>query len=368
MKPFAYTVVLVVLALPLVGSASSRATENQLEPALLAYWQGRHSPVRCPPTEDCFAIRSSRSSFLDLLEEQRERGLEIVRFDAHVDGTSALFAGAWERSEQEHFLEMGMDRTGFSRRHEEHSEAGHRLIHLRVYRDGQSQSVAAIWRVPDAYDATLPPAKVMFHLTFDELETLNETLRSQGYHLAAFDVYPRPDGPEHHAVAAVFLPGKLKTRLHGVSGAGCLPAADALRPVAGRDGEAPAACSARSQDAEPDEGPEAPCPLAEDLRRFWTGGYRPVAFEAYAEEDGERIVVLLHRGIPPASWLMVPAVESAVECRHRHLNRPPAGGDAGQAPGFDLLDLDLVSPPGASPVPPDHGGLVHDGGTSAPPP
>ena len=61
----------------------SRPTEDI--PRFVAYWVATPGPAGCPDDQPCLAVRHSARELLDLiLRWRRERGLEIVRFDALV--------------------------------------------------------------------------------------------------------------------------------------------------------------------------------------------------------------------------------------------------------------------------------------------
>lgn len=377
-------VVLIVLfaafALSLSGCASS-VTSGPVEPTFLVHWRGSDDSPRCPPDEECVALRSGWPSFRKLLWAQRSAGLEIVRFDAHIDRLNELYAGAWERSEQEHVLEKGMDWKRFSRRHWKHTQKGDRLVHVRVYRDGRRQRVAAIWRpLADGEDPE-PPAKVLFHRSLEELDELIETLYPQGYHPADFDLYPRPDDPEKHLAVGVFRPGAVKADLLWTEHVNCRPVSPIFLAEEGT-GAADGACRV---DSDPTEFEDI-CPFGDDLERWIDEGLRPVAFESFMGGDEGLFAILLHETDLPADWLMVPAVVDAVSCRYRCLNGASTCDDVDPGTvGFDIGDLDLLVPPtehiqsaftgssGARITNPNnpfalHNGLVHDGGTSGPPP
>ncbi len=373
-------VLLATFVLSLTGCASSPAG-GPVEPTFLVHWQRSDEPPRCPPDEECVALRSGWPSFRKLLWAQRNAGLEIVRFDAHIDRLNELYAGAWERSDREHVLERGMDWKRFSRRHWKHTQSGDRLVHLRVYRDGQRQQVAAIWRPLADGEEPERPAKVVFHRSIEELEELAGALREQGYHLADFDLYPHPDDPELHLAAGVFRPGALETDLVRTEDVLCLPVSPIFLAEENR-GAPDGTCRV---DSDPGEFEDL-CPFGGRLESRIDEGLRPVAFESFLGDDRGLFAILLHRKDLPADWLMVPAVVSAVECRHQLLNRSSPSGQLGTGPfGFDVGDLDLLVPPtehiqsgltgssGGRLIDPDdpsilHNGLVHDGGTSGPPP
>ncbi len=139
---------LVTLAVSLGACSSVRAAPHfVITPAFSGYWVAGPRDSGCPAGVECVASRTSWENFQKLRDEQRERGLDIVDFDAQITSLATVYAGAWATSdsEQEHELEKDLSWNKFDREHERLSQAGYRLISLKVYEDHGRQRIAAIW-------------------------------------------------------------------------------------------------------------------------------------------------------------------------------------------------------------------------------
>lgn len=264
-------------------------------------------------------VRSPR----ELVEKwRRERGIEIVRFDARIAPSESVYAGAWQRSGRPHALKLGLSWGTFHRHHRRLVRKGrHELVHLKSYEVDGRRRVGAIWR-PRTPGPSRPERARRAH-DWQQLRRLDERLSPKGLHLAEIEAYPRPNGPDDRWAAGVWHSGRVEIRL--LDGLVCN--AGIHRPIEG-------SLEVRTPDRLCGTVEEKPfhsrCQLMLELEVQAEEGFQAVDFENYMEAGEERWAVLLHERSGP-DWLQFAGTELDVALRELH------------------------------------NGLVHDGGTSGPP-
>lgn len=316
-------------------------------PRFVAYWVAEPGAPGCSDAEPCVASVRTAEELFDLIETRRERGLEIVRFDARITPAGSFYAGGWQRSDRPHELRLGLRWGTFLRRHQQLVRKGHDLVHLKLYEEGRRRRVAAIWRPADSKEP--PAARARRAHDWQQLLTIDERLRTRGFHLAEIEAYPRPDGPDDRWAAGVWRAGSLETRL--LEGLTCHSPHDVpVETLASSafDGEIEA------------KAVHGHCGLLIELRWQAQEGFQAVDFENYMEAGEERWAVLLHRR-SGADWLQFAGTELDVALRENRLDAQSAEA------GFRLLDLDIYGLSTIFDFRRLHNGLVHDGGTSGPP-
>lgn len=352
-------VTLLVTACLLGGCSSLTPVRHPRSvPVFLAYWDSSPSGPSCPEGERCFRVATSRSDFEALLNSQRERGLEIVDFDARISRTSQIFAGVWEtrRDDLPHDLHAGLSWEGFLSEHLGRTRDGNRLISFKAYEDGARQRVAGIWRPADGDG--WPPERVVHDLDWKWLLETDREMRAgnPSYYLSEIEVYPRADGPDEILTAGLWQAGDLETML--------------LRGLR---------CEERGQRIEVPSGPGvvnvlffSDCPLLRRLEALNAEGFQAVDFERYHKANHEEWAVLLHRREGP-DWLLFAAAAPAIENREGLLNPSSSEGlSPEQDPDlrafpFRLLDVDLLELERVLDDDVTHMGVLHDGGTAGPP-
>lgn len=334
--------VLVGLALLMAGSlVGCRSTPP---PTFSAYWTSGRQISPCPTGRDCVAYRTGRKQFLYLIQERRREmpKLELVDFDARISSDGEIYAGVWSTSAVDHRFRMGLTWKEFLSEHRQRSHAGDQLVNLEVYSDDASSRVAAIWR-PGA-GSPADAARVVHDLDWTALLAEDRRMQKRGLHLAEIEVYPRPGDPGKHFAAGVWTAGEDETALL------------TDRP-----------CNLQSQ-VEPALGPGGldarylRCDLLLELENLNRQGFRPVDFEPYYTQSGERWAVLLRRRGGP-DWLSIRSPAEDINQRNVTLNSPSGVGNGTVVDTrFTILDLDLPDVPFEF-----HEGVSHDGGTSGPP-
>jgi hypothetical protein len=317
-------------------------------PRFVAYWVATPGPPGCPDQKPCVAPVGSLDELLKLVEAwRRERGVEIVRFDARVTPSESVYLGGWQRSDRPHHLELDLNWGRFRRHHWRLVRKGHELIHLKFYEDDGRQRVAAIWR-PRTPGSSTRERAIRAH-DWQQLRRADSRARRKGFSLAEIEAYPRPDGPDDRWAAGVWRTGTVQTRL--LDGLTC-----------GSEHDAPVEVRVPSAVRRAVEGKDAysHCGLLIELERQAEEGFQAVDFENYMEAGKEHWAVLLHKRSGP-DWLQFAGTEHDVTERESILDAEPV------ETGYGLLDLDIYGISTVFGFPHLHEGLVHDGGTSGPP-
>lgn len=351
--------VLVTVLAPLAACTSLGPPEQPTGegPFFIAYWDSDPQGSGCPENATCLVATESEEALRAEIASQRQQKLELVDFDALSWRRAQIFVGAWQPSATEHELETGFRLRRLSRKLDERAKTGDRLVSFKVYRRGLTQRVAAIWSTGDGTSSA--PARATYNRTWKEIKEMDEEMRGKKLFLAEIEVYPSPAAEDERLVAAVWRPGTVETRLE--TGLRC----DDV------DGEIVTVKTAFGDD---DQRVYAHCDMVRTLYDLDEQGFQAVDIERSWSADQYEWAILFHpRGTP--DWLQIGGTADRVNQRDGSLNLPtygnPPPGDDPPAP-YRLIDLEILDRPAGSfddsPGDAIHEGLVHDGGTSGPPP
>ncbi len=335
---------------------------------VLAYWSEGDAGVRCSQGLDCVAVRDNLLDFDKEVQDRRsEDGMELVRLEAHRSSAGAAFAGVWKKSSdphEHHEYKAVLNSQQFQAEHAHRSDRRRRqrLVYFTVWKDVADYKIAAIWRPPTESEknaTTWQPDRVDLRLSWAEVDA-----GLPGYYLDNIEIYPSTIAGDPPFVAAVWRPGTLPTKV--LRGDACSISPQPLQATK-HGGKNP---SCEVTDAPDPSELTDDCPALGQIQAETAGkregavALRPSDFEIYVEKGEDRLAVLLQERANK-DWLMVPGSWGAVDCRHQLVELDSNLGFS-RPPG--LLDLDLVGLAAKDLNDVTHEGVIHDGGTSGPPP